>query len=69
MLHVRLDGSVGELASDQPLGVEDGVGGVNGDLKLKKSYNKKKEKYRIKNGKKGNFLESEFKINPNIPSP
>lgn len=67
MLHVRLDGSVGELASDQPLGVEDGVGGVNGDLKFKKSYNKKNN--RIKNGKKGNFLESEFKINPNIPSP
>mmetsp|Transcript_839 Transcript_839/g.2113 ORF Transcript_839/g.2113 Transcript_839/m.2113 type:complete len:239 (-) Transcript_839:142-858(-) len=32
VLHVGLDGSVGELASDQSLGIEDGVGGVHGSL-------------------------------------
>ena len=32
MLHVGLDGRVVKLASDQSLGVEDGVGGVDGDL-------------------------------------
>ena len=34
VLHVGLDGSVGELAADQALGVEDGVEGVEGDLVL-----------------------------------
>merc|ERR1719264_1188695 len=34
VLHVRLDGGVLELASDQPLCVEDGVGWVDGDLVL-----------------------------------
>ena len=34
VLHVGLDGGVGELATDQTLGVEDGVGRVHGDLVL-----------------------------------
>ncbi len=34
MLHVSLDGGVGELATDQPLGVEDSVGRVHGNLVL-----------------------------------
>ena len=34
MLHIGLDGGVGELATDQPLGVEDGVGRVHGHLVL-----------------------------------
>ncbi|GMR52836.1 hypothetical protein PMAYCL1PPCAC_23031, partial [Pristionchus mayeri] len=34
VLHVRLDGLVVELASDESLGVEDGVVGVHGDLVL-----------------------------------
>jgi hypothetical protein len=34
VLHVGLDLSVGELASDQSLGVKDGVVGVHGDLVL-----------------------------------
>ena len=34
MLHVALDGGVGEVSADQPLGVEDCVAGVDGDLVL-----------------------------------
>merc|ERR1719502_203618 len=34
VLAVGLDTGVGELAADQPLGVEHGVGGVHGDLVL-----------------------------------
>lgn len=34
MLHVGLDLGVGELAANQPLGVEDGVVRVHGDLVL-----------------------------------
>jgi hypothetical protein len=34
VLHVGLDLSIGELATDQSLGVEDGVLGVHGDLVL-----------------------------------
>mmetsp|Transcript_42660 Transcript_42660/g.102046 ORF Transcript_42660/g.102046 Transcript_42660/m.102046 type:complete len:244 (-) Transcript_42660:30-761(-) len=34
VLHVGLDTGVGELAANQPLGVEHGVGGVHGDLVL-----------------------------------
>jgi len=34
VLHVALDGGVGEVSADQPLGVEDCVAGVDGDLVL-----------------------------------
>jgi hypothetical protein len=34
VLHIRLDLGVGELAADEALGIEDGVGGVHGDLVL-----------------------------------
>lgn len=34
MLHVTLDGGVSELPSNQPLGIEDGVARVHGDLIL-----------------------------------
>jgi len=34
VLHIGLDLSIGELATDQSLGVEDGVLGVHGDLVL-----------------------------------
>ena len=34
VLHVGLHSLVGELPSDEPLGVEDGVVGVHGDLVL-----------------------------------
>jgi hypothetical protein len=34
VLHVGLDLSIGELATNEALGVEDGVGGVHGDLVL-----------------------------------
>jgi len=34
MLHVALHGAVGEVATDKPLGIEDGVGGVDGHLVL-----------------------------------
>ncbi len=35
VLHVGLDLSILELSSDETLGVEDGVGGVHGDLVLR----------------------------------
>ena len=35
MLHVGLDCGIGELAADKSLSVEDGVGGVHGDLVLR----------------------------------
>ena len=34
VLHVTLDSGLVELASNQPLGIEDGVAGVHGDLVL-----------------------------------
>ena len=34
MLHIALDGGVCEVSADQPLGVEDCVTGVDGDLVL-----------------------------------
>jgi hypothetical protein len=34
VLHIGLDLSIGKLAADQSLGVEDGVLGVHGDLVL-----------------------------------
>jgi hypothetical protein len=34
VLHIGLDFSIGELATNQSLGVEDGVLGVHGDLVL-----------------------------------
>ena len=35
MLHVSLDGGIGELPADESLCVEDGVGRVHGDLVLR----------------------------------
>jgi len=34
MLHIRLDTRVSELATDQTLGIKDGVGSVHGSLGL-----------------------------------
>ena len=39
VLHVRLDCGVIELTADQPLSVEDSVGGVDGDLDKFTIYN------------------------------